>query len=120
MNTDTKHKVVFQFNSDSVIEQNALLTYVNNVKKHWDKDVTIHVVVHGPGIGMVQKSKTMVAEPLRIAMGKGIKFFACNNTLLARKVDKEDIEEDVSFVSSGLVEIIEKQEQGWSYIKCNL
>lgn len=120
MNTQTKHKVVFQFNSDSVIEQNALLTYVNNVKKHWNQDVTIHVVVHGPGIGMVQKSKTMVEEPLKAAMSKGIKFFACNNTLIARKVEKQDIVGDVVFVPSGVVEIIEKQEQGWSYIKCNL
>ncbi len=117
---EANHKVVFQLNTDNIIEQNALITYVTNVKNHWGDDVVIHVVVHGPGIGMVRKSKTMVGEGLRTIMQKGIKFFACQNTMNARMISEEDIITDVAFVPSGLVDIIEKQEQGWSYIKCNL
>ncbi|MEK6493709.1 DsrE family protein [Myroides odoratimimus] len=116
---NTKHNVVFQLNTDNINEQNALMTYVTNVRNHWKEDVTIQVVVHGPGIGMLRKSKTMVGEPLKAVMQKGIQFFACENTINARKIDKSDIIENVGFVPSGLVYIIEKQEEGWSYIKCN-
>ncbi|MTG98455.1 MULTISPECIES: DsrE family protein [Myroides] len=117
---DAKHRVVFQLNTDNIIEQNALVTYTNNVKKHWGDDVEIHVVVHGPGIGMVRKSKSMIEEPIKALMLKGIKFFACENTMNARQIDKADIMENVGYVPSGVVYIIEQQEAGWAYIKCNL
>ncbi|MDR0229304.1 MAG: DsrE family protein [Flavobacteriaceae bacterium] len=116
---NVKHKVVFQLTTDNIDEQNALITYVNNLFKHWGSDVLIHVVVHGPGIGMVRKSKTMVGEGVRYAMQIGVKFFACENTMQTRRIEKTDIVEGVEYVPSGLVAIIEKQEQGWPYIKCN-
>ncbi|MEC4112623.1 DsrE family protein [Myroides pelagicus] len=117
---DVNHKVVFQLNTDNIIEQNALVTYTNNVKKHWGDDVAIHVVVHGPGIGMVRKSKSMIEDSIKALMQKGVVFIACENTMKARQIEKVDIFEDVLFAPSGLVYIIEKQEEGWSYIKCNL
>ncbi|WP_010251096.1 DsrE family protein [Myroides injenensis] len=117
---ENKHRVVFQLNTEDINDHNALMTYVSNVKRHWGDNVDIHVVVHGPGIGMVMKSKTMVGDALKNVIQKGIKFFACQNTMNARMIDKNDIIEEVSFVESGLVDIIEKQENGWAYIKCNL
>lgn len=116
---NAKHKVVFQMTTENIDEQNALLTYVHNLYAHWNDDVLIHVVVHGPGIGMLRKSKTMVKEGIKIAIQKGVKFYACENTMRTRKIEKGDIVEGVDFVASGLVAIIEKQEQGWPYIKCN-
>lgn len=120
MNQNKKHKVVFQFNTNTILEQKALLTYVNNVKKHWEDLVEIDVVVHGPGIDMLLVNKTMVGESLGNVMKRGIVFYACENTLEARKISKENIIQGVEFVPSGLVTIIERQEAGWAYIKCNL
>jgi len=120
MNTGKKHSVVFQMNTENINEQNALMTYVTNVINHWGKDVEIHVVVHGPAIGMVSKTKTMVGDALKQAMQKGVQFFACENTIRVRQIDKADVFEHVGYVPSGLIAIIEKQEEGWAYIKCNL
>lgn len=120
MNNNTKHKVVFQFNTNTILEQKALLTYVNNVKKHWGEEVCIDVVVHGPGIDMLVENKTMVKETLISTMNKGVVFYACQNTLEARNISKDAILKGTEFVSSGLVTIIERQETGWAYIKCNL
>lgn len=120
MNIKKKHRVVFQMNTENINEQNALMTYVSNVESHWGEDVEIHVVVHGPAIGMVQKTKTMVGDALKQAMQNGIQFFACENTIRVRQIDKADIFEHVAYVPSGLIAIIEKQEEGWAYIKCNL
>lgn len=120
MNTGKKHKVVFQMNTENINEQNALMTYVTNVRNHWGEDVDIHVVVHGPAIGMVRKTKTMVGDALKQALQKGVQFFACENTIRVRQIDKSDIFEEVDYVPSGLIAIIEKQEAGWAYIKCNL
>ncbi|WP_413513389.1 DsrE family protein [Myroides odoratus] len=120
MNTEKKHRVVFQMNTENINEQNALMTYVTNVMNHWKNNVEIHVVVHGPAIGMVRKTKTMVGDGLQQAIQKGVQFFACENTMRVRQIDKSDIFESVAYVPSGLISIIEKQEEGWAYIKCNL
>lgn len=114
-----KHKVVFQMTTENIDEQNALITYINNLYQHWNDDVLIHVVAHGPGIGMLRTSKTMVKDGVKLALQKGVKFYACENTMRTRKIEKVDMVEGVDFVPSGLVAIIEKQEQGWPYIKCN-
>ena len=118
--SQAKHKVVFQMNTDNITEQNALVTYVTNVKKHWGEDVCIHVVVHGPGIELVSEKKTMLKEGVRTLMEKGIHFIACENTMASRQINKKDIFSSVEFTVSGVVYIIEKQEEGWAYIKCNL
>ena len=118
--SQAKHKVVFQLNTDNITEQNALVTYVTNVKKHWGDDVVIHVVAHGPGIELVSEKKTMLKESVRVLMDKGVQFIACQNTMEARQISKEDIFPSVVFTQSGVVYIIEKQEEGWAYIKCNL
>ena len=47
----------------------------------------------------------------------GIDFIACENTMMERKVPKESIIAEATFVKMGIGEIVRKQEQGWSYIK---
>jgi intracellular sulfur oxidation DsrE/DsrF family protein len=42
---------------------------------------------------------------------------ACENTLIERKIPKENIIPLAGFVKMAVAEIILKQEQGWSYIK---
>lgn len=114
-----KHKVVFQLTTENIDEQNALFTYINNLFAYWNTDVKIEVVAHGPGIGMLRTSRTMVKEGVKNALEKGVKFYACENTMRTRMIDKADMVDGIEFVPSGLVAIIERQEQGWSYIKCN-
>ena len=50
-------------------------------------------------------------------MGKGIVFNACEFSMQERKVEKAQILPGVGYVKAGILEIVEKQEQGWSYIK---
>lgn len=117
---NTKHKVVFQLNTEDILEKKAMITYVTNVKKHWGSDVQIHVVVHGPGIGMLLKSKSTMVEAIQGLIKQDVIFMACQNTLSARKIPSDDLLDNVLLVPSAIVDIIEKQEQGWAYIKCNL
>lgn len=48
---------------------------------------------------------------------KGIKFVACNNALVAFDLKKEDIKSFVDIVPTGVLELVEKQMEGYSYIK---
>jgi hypothetical protein len=48
----------------------------------------------------------------------GVRFLICENTLKNRKISKDVfISEIVEYIPAGIAEIVEKQEQGWSYIK---
>lgn len=46
-----------------------------------------------------------------------MKVVACGNTMKAQKVSKEDLVPGVEVVKAGVLEIGEKQRQGWSYIQ---
>jgi len=48
---------------------------------------------------------------------RGIIFVACENTLKGRDIPREAIMEEFDFVPMGIGEVMEKQEQGWSYVK---
>jgi intracellular sulfur oxidation DsrE/DsrF family protein len=44
-------------------------------------------------------------------------FNACEFSIKERKVDRSKIISVSGFVPAGIVEIVSRQEQGWSYIK---
>jgi intracellular sulfur oxidation DsrE/DsrF family protein len=48
---------------------------------------------------------------------KGVTFVACEFSMSERKVTKEKIIAEADFVKAGIIEIVTKQEAGWSYIK---
>jgi uncharacterized protein len=111
------HKVVIHLSSSDTLVWKGLMNNVKNLKAGWGDSVAIEVVVHGPGIGFLMKEKTTQSDRIIYFKSKGVAFVACENTLLERKIPKESIIPEAGFVKSAVVEIVLKQEQGWSYIK---
>ena len=111
------HKVIMQLSSSDTLAWKGLMNNIKNLKAFWGDSVVIEVVAHGPGIGFLMKEKTTQLERIIDFKSKGVVFAGCENTLLERKISKESIIQEAGFVKSAVVEIILKQEQGWSYIK---
>lgn len=111
------HKVVIQLSSSDTLVWKGLMNNIKNLKAGWGDSVAIEVVVHGPGIGFLMKEKTTQYERIIDYKSKGVVFVGCENTLIEKKISKESIIPEAGFVKSAVVEIILKQEQGWSYIK---
>ena len=64
------------------------------------------------------KNNTKYQTRLQTLQAKGVKFVVCENTLKNRKITKDAFPEIlVEYIPAGIAEIVEKQEQGWSYIK---
>jgi intracellular sulfur oxidation DsrE/DsrF family protein len=61
--------------------------------------------------------KSTVKEKIALYTQKGIEFMACEFSMKARSVEKEKIVPEAGFVKAGIIEIVSKQELGWSYIK---
>ena len=79
-------------------------------------NVDIEIVAYGPGIGML-KADSAVGARVGEALASGVKIVACENTMRGQKLTKPDMLPDVGYVSAGVVEIMQKQQQGWAYIR---
>ncbi len=117
--TGAGHKVLFQLTDGNPASQKALSNQLKNLTKRWP-DARFEVVVHSAGIGYLQKSKSQFAEEIKALSELGVKFKACENTLTAKGISKQEILDEAGFVPMGIGEIILRQEEGWSYIKAGL
>ncbi len=56
-------------------------------------------------------------EELKALVGKGVIVSQCNNSLIERKISRDQIYDFIGIVPSGAGEIIIRQAEGWSVIK---
>ena len=80
------------------------------------RNVEIEIVAYGPGIGMLKLDSTVAAR-LDEAIASGIKVAACENTMRGAKLTKDDMLHGVGYVGAGVVEIMQRQQQGWAYLR---
>ena len=111
------HKVVMQLSSSDTLAWKMLMNNIKNLKATWEDKVAIEVVVNGPGINFLTKEKATQSDRIIYFKSQGVAFMACENTMKERNISKESIIPEAGFVKSAVVEIIQKQEQGWTYIK---
>jgi intracellular sulfur oxidation DsrE/DsrF family protein len=111
------HRIVMQLTSNDTLAWKGLMNNLRHLKEGWGDNVTIEVVAHGPGIELLMAAKTTQREAIGRHKAAGIQFFACENTLKEKKIPKEAIISEAGFVPMGIGHIVERQEQGWSYIK---
>ena len=110
------HRIVFQVSTPDTAAYRSLTKQLNNVLEHWPT-AQLEVVVHNKGISMMLKDKTNVQPEIAALKKRGVQFSSCENTLKSQKLEKSQIIAESGFVPVGLAEIVERQEDGWSYIK---
>jgi len=111
------HRIVIQMSTADSLEQKALLQNIRNIQQIWGDSVMIEVVIFGPGISLALKDQSTQAAALHQLSQKNTRFVVCRNTMKQKNVKEEDVLPGLGFVPSGAVEVILKQEQGWSYFK---
>lgn len=110
-------KVVFQVSDNDPAKWNLTLNNVRNVQNDLGEDKVIaEVVVYGPGIAML-KAGSPVAQRVADALGKNVKVVACENTMKAQKLTYDDMLPKIGYVPAGVVELIQRQGDGYAYIK---
>lgn len=112
----TVHKIIFQLTTEDTLAHKALMKQLNNITTV-APDTKIEVVCHGPGLNILIHDKTTVQDKILLMRKKGIEFVACEFSMSERNVTKDKIIPEAGFVKAGIIEIVTKQEQGWSYIK---
>lgn len=120
-----QHQLVLQVNVNDPAMMNLALNNATNVSQYY-KDIgekaTIEVVTFGPGLHMLRDDTSPVKARIKtIAEGNpAISFKACGNTQEnMKKTESKDIAliPEATVVKSGVVRVMELQEQGWTYVR---
>ncbi len=109
------HRVVFALTSPEEADWNLTMGNIRNLLKLLP-DAEVEVVSYGPGIMMVAKTSAVAAD-ITALEAQHVKFVACQNAMRARKLTVADLIDGVTPVPAGIVEVVTKEEEGWTYIK---
>jgi uncharacterized protein len=123
------HRVVIQVDQNDPAVMNLALNNAQNVIEYYrdqHEDVDVEIVAYGPGLNMLRADTSPVKDRIaRIASTDAtfpskIVFSACNNTKQAmekREGHPITIIPQARIVPSGVVRIMQLEEQGWSYVR---
>jgi intracellular sulfur oxidation DsrE/DsrF family protein len=119
------HRLILQVNTNDPATMNLALNNATNVEQYYKgvgEKVEIEVVTFGPGLHMLRNDTSPVKERIKTIAEKmpSISFKACGNTREnMTKVEEKEIPliPQATVVKSGVVRVMELQEQGWSYLR---
>ncbi|MDZ4748948.1 MAG: DsrE family protein [Saprospiraceae bacterium] len=111
-----EHKIVFQLTSADTNVHKAMIRQLGNLLIA-APNAKVEVVCHSQGLDILRTNHTVVYPKIKELSAQGIQFVACENTLRERKISKEEIIAESGYVKAGILEIVMKQEEGWSYIR---
>ena len=109
--------VVIQVSEADPAKWEMALINARNVRKAYgDKPMDVVIVAYGPGLKMLRKDSP-VSLGLEDAQRDGVKLLACGNTMRMTNTTREDLNWLVDVVPAGIVEIIQKQSEGYAYVR---
>jgi intracellular sulfur oxidation DsrE/DsrF family protein len=121
------HRIAIHVDQNDPVVMNMVLNNATSVTEYYrarNEDVAIDVVAYGPGLHMLRADTSPVQDRIKhlkeIASPGKILFSACNDT--KQGMEKAEghaisIVPDASIVPSGVIRLMELQEQGWSYVR---
>ncbi|MBK8340098.1 MAG: DsrE family protein [Flavobacteriales bacterium] len=111
-----QHRIIMQLTSGDTLVHKNLMKQFKNMKEA-APNMRIEVVCHGPGMDMLMSDRSIVQAKVKEFAGQGIVFLACDNTIRERNLDPAKVLPEAGHVKAGIIHIVERQEDGWSYIK---
>jgi uncharacterized protein len=121
------HRVAIHVDQNDPEVMNLALNNAKNVIEYYrDKgeDVDVEIVAYGPGLHMLRADTSPVKDRIKqmseASTPSKIAFSACNNTkkgMEKREGHAITIIPQATIVPSGVVRIVQLQEQGWSYVR---
>jgi intracellular sulfur oxidation DsrE/DsrF family protein len=119
------HRLVLQVDSNDPAIMTLALNNAANVDQYYSdkgEPVEIEIVTFGPGLHMLREDTSPVKARIKsIAESRpSVTFKACGNTQenMAKAENKKiPLVSQATVVKSGVVRVMELQEQGWSYVR---
>ncbi len=115
---ENQRKIIFGISSRDEETIQHVLSVANNVLKFYGpENVEMEIVAYYHGIRALLAKEKAFAPRVDALMQYDVRFIACGNTMRTKKIDKSELIEDVEVVTAGVVEMIERVNEGFTYIK---
>ena len=112
-----RHKIVFDMSATDTADHSAVIRQANNILKVFPQ-AQIEIVFHGKAVYALVADKTSLKEKFDdLVNNKHVVIAACNNSLMRLNISKEALISSAIVVPVAMLELMDKQEKGWSYIK---
>jgi intracellular sulfur oxidation DsrE/DsrF family protein len=112
-----RNRIVIQVSDGDPAKWNLALNNARNLQADLGAaNVEIEIVAYGPGIGMLKRDSP-VASRIAQASDSDVKVVACENTMKGQQLAKNDMLADIGYVGAGVVEIMQRQQEGWAYLR---
>jgi intracellular sulfur oxidation DsrE/DsrF family protein len=128
--TTKTHRLAIHVDDNDPAKMNLALNNAQNVSAYYSEkgeEVTIEIVAYGPGLHMLRADTSPKKVQARLKSFSesmpNVSFAACENTrekmAQAEGKKRADIPlvKNAKSVPSGVVRLMELQEQGWSYLR---
>jgi uncharacterized protein len=123
--TKKVHRLVLQVNTNEPATMSLALNNATNVEQYYKtlgEKVESEVITFGPGLHMLRDDTSPVKDRIKAIAEKtpSITFKACGNTQENMgKAENKTIPllAQATLVKSGVVRVMELQEQGWTYVR---
>jgi len=121
------HRLLIHVDQNDPAVMNLALNNASNVIEYYNakgEDVDVDIVAYGPGLHMLRADTSPVQDRIKQLKGTAfpskVQFSACANT--KENMEKKEghavaVLSDATIVPSGVVQLMEKQEEGWSYVR---
>jgi len=112
---DNPRKVVYSlYVGDLETVNHTIGSMYNILKEYPSESLKIVVVAYGKGLRALKKDydKTTL-ERIKSLMEYDVEFIACKNTMETMKWKESDFIDNISFTQAGIVEVIERQVDGY-------
>lgn len=111
------YNVVFDVTSKDTLVHQMVIRWVKEITES-HPDANVEVVFYAKSLDMITKDKSIVEnDVIKYAAAKNVKFRVCEMAMKNNNVEKSQLLPGVGTVPDGIYEIIQKQHDGWGYIK---
>jgi len=111
-----QHKIIWEMPTGDTAQQRVLFNQLHNVLAE-APDTKIEVMFHGNSVYALLRDTGYFKPAVTALFARGVIFAVCNNSLKKRNIDPGRVIPQAMIVPVAIIEIVKKQEEGWSYIK---
>jgi len=108
-----KWMIKINFNDKKRVDHTLGAIY-NVLKEYPQESIKISVVTYAYGMRILKKDyDKKLSSKIQSLMEYDVEFVACKNTMHTMKWTKDDFIDDLTYVQTGLAEVIERKVAGW-------
>jgi intracellular sulfur oxidation DsrE/DsrF family protein len=110
------YKVVLDVTSSDTLVHQMVIRWLGEITTH--PEAQVEVVFYAQSLDMVTQGRSVVADGLKkYVANPNVAFNVCEVAMKNKHIAKEQLLTGVGTVPDGIYEIVQREYEGWGYIK---